>query len=423
VVAGQPLGALPAWLVRWSWIVEGYGAAMQLEDPTRSRDRLVVGVLVAWLAVGTALTATSPRRRRASVGAVLAMTAFLAFRQGFTRHDHLHVLTPYLVLVVVGVTLVAAWGTRRAAAFTAAALVALFAVVTVNVARVIDPARLPAAQDSVDLATDRARQAAVTSGNREELRRRLCFDAALVAPAVGRTVHVSPWETSAVYAYPDLRWRPLPVFQDYSAYTAELDQLNVAALAGDRRPDFILRKVGVAVDVRVARWEPPAATLEMVCRYREIRADGSWKLLEATANRCGAPAVVARGEGRFGAPISVPTGPAVQPPPAGAGVAAPPAGDGIVVARFSGVGTSFVDRARTALFRARDLWVRLDDRPRNRFVPGTQGSWHVVRAPECARRILDGAPDIDSITFSTTRDAPAGDEPLAYEMAVVPFTC
>ena len=35
----------------------------------------------------------------------------------------------------------------------------------------------------------------------------------------GETVDVGPWEDAAIWAHPGFRFDPLPVLQDYNAYT------------------------------------------------------------------------------------------------------------------------------------------------------------------------------------------------------------
>ena len=61
----------------------------------------------------------------------------------------------------------------------------------------------------------RTEQAAART--RERLRAWYALDPATLAAIDGETVHFDPYMTSAAYAYPELRWRPVPIFQSYSA--------------------------------------------------------------------------------------------------------------------------------------------------------------------------------------------------------------
>ena len=70
------------------------------------------------------------------------------------------------------------------------------------------------------------------------------------------TVHIDPYETSAVWAY-DLAWRPAPVFQTYAAYTPALDDLNSESLATG--PQFVLSRLSPASP-------PSASTAGLACK-------------------------------------------------------------------------------------------------------------------------------------------------------------
>ena len=118
---------------------------------------------------------------------------------------------------------------------------------------------------------------------------------------------VEPWELLVAYAYPEVRWHELPVFQTYAAYTTPLDRLNVDALTSSSRPRFVLREMGASVDGRIPRFESPGAALATLCHYRTVLTDGHWQLFEATHDRCGTPAAIARRDTcAFGAAVRVP---------------------------------------------------------------------------------------------------------------------
>jgi hypothetical protein len=406
LLAGQPLGALPVWLARSGEIVAGYGDAMGADRAGDTGGLLRPAVFAGWLAAGTMVGAWAGRRRRAAVGAVLALAVFLAYKQTYIR-GHIEIFT--CLMLTIGVALLVIWGVRRGGAFTAAVVVSLLSIAPIDPSATLDPRRpftlVPA---YTRLATDPAFQGQWAEQNRDVMRQDMNVGLTpdLLAPAFGHTVHISPWDAATAYAYPELRWRPLPVFQDYSVYTEPLDRLNAAALGAADRPEFVVRRPGLAIDGRVPRWDPPAASLELVCRYREVRAGGSWLLLEAAPDRCGQPDVVARGETGLGTPLVVPPAP------------------GIVVGRFSGLGTGVGSRLRSLLYRGQELYADTGDGAWHRFLPGTQGSWHVLRAPDCARRILDGrASDIDAVRFSTDPARQEGDDRYGYEVAVIPIDC
>jgi hypothetical protein len=109
----------------------------------------------------------------------------------------------------------------------------------------------------------------------------------MVAAMRGRTVDVSPWEQTVVWTFPGFHFDPLPVIQDYGAYTPSLDQLDTDYLASLSAPRFILRQPPQAIDGKNASFEPPATQLEIECRYREVAATPTWQLLQRRNDRCG----------------------------------------------------------------------------------------------------------------------------------------
>ena len=86
-----------------------------------------------------------------------------------------------------------------------------------------------------------------------------------VAAVGDHTVAIEPWEIGAAWAY-ELDWDPLPVFQNYSAYTPQLDRLNAEAVEDPDGPERLLRHNPLVVqpefptadlDDRFGGWDPP----------------------------------------------------------------------------------------------------------------------------------------------------------------------
>src|SRR6185295_18760566 len=97
-----------------------------------------------------------------------------------------------------------------------------------------------------------------------------------------------------------LHWAPLPVFQQYSAYTEGLDKLNAAKLESSTAPDFILWENTTiydpnsinypgTIDARWPAFESPAEMVQMFCRYRTVSWDNHWAILRRAPDRCGSP--------------------------------------------------------------------------------------------------------------------------------------
>ena len=85
----------------------------------------------------------------------------------------------------------------------------------------------------------------------------------------------------------------LPVFQDYQAYTAELDLQNAEALASADGPQRILRHLGftggpAAIDNRYPSFDSPATTRAMLCNFRSLRTTARYQVLGRNEDRCSA---------------------------------------------------------------------------------------------------------------------------------------
>jgi hypothetical protein len=230
----------------------------------------------------------------------------------------------------------------------------------------------------------------------------------------GHTVHVLPWEAGVLFAYPGLHWHPLPIFQDYSAYTKPLDDRNADALASSDRPDFVLRQPGLYLDDRVARFDPPRENLELLCRYHVVdRAPGvspspGWELLKAGPDRCGKIVQDATRVARLGEVVHT---------PARRGK--------IVLARFSGIGSSFEDQLETLLLRGPDFFIgsTAGDQPYE-FIQSTQSSWHVLSAPACLTAELDGTgPLFPTFVLSDHHGPATGDATYGIQFAQVSYSC
>jgi hypothetical protein len=215
---------------------------------------------------------------------------------------------------------------------------------------------------------------------------------------------VTPWELAVANAYPQFRWREFPVMQAYNGYTDELDRRNADFLAKGSRPRFILNEPGVAIDGRSARFESPETVLQRLCHYRVAFFGTRWQLLEETADRCGKPEEIRHQSVGPGDVVNVPA----------------PTEDSIVVARFDGIADGTFDSLRTLLYKAREVWMRVNDDTRIRFLPSHQHAFHVLAVPDCA------APQMDGSNFErmklTDRDGSDG-EAYGVTFFRIPFSC
>ncbi len=259
------------------------------------------------------------------------------------------------------------------------------------------------------------RQADAVEQTRAELREELALPADVLAAVAGQTVHIDQWQTIAAFAYPEMRWLPLPIFQSYSAYTTALDEINADRLRSAAAPTRILRErfddldgTPYAVDRRFVWFESPAAMLETFCRYEELAANDRWQVLGRTTRSCGAPEVISTTSARAGESVAVP--PETRP-------------GRFIIVRITGFPDGVLDKLRTLAFRADEWYVEMPDRGRFRLVPGTADDGLILAVPaglSTHPRFAFGAA-ITALTVSAGRYGDASDALLTYEFLSVPL--
>jgi hypothetical protein len=381
-LTGQSPGALPTWLRGSAELFTGYNSAM-VADYRRANDRplallMAVGLggLLA-LAWGARRRAGAPVRPVAGAGVMTAGLLVLAAKQSFIRYDAGHVMRMGAVVAMVALVL----ASRQRASVI---LCALIIATSVWYSYRADPSarRSLAWPQEAWRQFDRMIGAVVSAGERRRIvatqRAAILRSAevpdAIVAQTVGRSLHVEPWETSVAWALSSqgTRWSPLPVFQSYSAYTADLDRRNAARLADDRRaPDLVLVEAR-SIDRRWHRWESPGAWIELLCRYRPAARSERWQLMERRpdGSGCGTPAAL-------GDPVTEKLGGPLITPPA--------PDDAFVTVRFAGLEPGPVRAVRELLTRSSSWWVLRPFEQGVRLVPGTAGERHLLAVPACLR--------------------------------------
>lgn len=419
LVTGQALANLPAFIVGSLEIVRGYSEAMVVDTHPTLRwvyaaYAIVVGLLawIGWLAIRD-----RDRRTILAIAALGAILVFAEWKTAFTRNFTFYAMTTALVAVFPLASRLRS-ADRRTVAGTAFALVFAASLATSRV----DPLDLVDVRDSLRSVAATAasiapwRLADSVERTREELRGDLAIPDELLAHLRGETVHVDPWQTIAVVAYPEMRWAPLPIFQSYSAYTTALDETNADRLRDPATgPSRVLRErvddvdgTPLAVDRRFAWFESPETTLETVCRFDELAANERWQVLRRTGRSCGEPEPLGSVVARAGETVTVP----VETRP-----------DRLVIVRVSGFPSGIVDRLRAVLFRSDEWYVELSGRGRFRLVPGTAADGLLLAVPMSLgwhERFAFGAP-IGTIAVSAGRYGEASDATLTFDFLSVPL--
>jgi hypothetical protein len=80
----------------------------------------------------------------------------------------------------------------------------------------------------------------------------------------GKSIDIIPWEVSLVPAN-NLNWKPRPIFQSYSAYTTDLDNMNFDSLSREER-DYLFYQF-LSIDGRHPFFDEPKTFNYIFCNY------------------------------------------------------------------------------------------------------------------------------------------------------------
>jgi hypothetical protein len=421
LITGQQVSDLGAFARGSLDMISGYSAAMVVEQPGTAWIVATFGLvasLVGWLAWRTA--ATWPRDRSLALAALVVLLLFATWKYAFVRNN----VPPAIVtLACATVFLIPSTLPRSTAILSLLALGLAF----VGVAYPVPPGYATTGYlDIRGSAIEFARQArtvvepwqwaAAAERSRQRLQEVYKVPPAILAQLDGHPVHIDPYQAAVAVAYQELRWRPMPIFQSYSAYTPLLDGLNADLLRSPDRPERILRQfepwrtdggriVPYSVDGRFYWFESPAATIERLCRYREIATDGVWQVLAATGGACGTPIPLGTTTAAVGQPVQVP---------------AAPSPNDLVVVKVDGIDDGPIARLRTAFWRSPQFQVLLDGF-KYRLVPATAPDGLVLAVPDAAQGSPPFAfgPPVRTIEIRGSQAPGAGS--LRYTFEAIPL--
>jgi hypothetical protein len=185
------------------------------------------------------------------------------------------------------------------------------------------------------------------------------------AALAGHTVSIEPWEAEVAWTY-ELPWSPLPVFQNYSAYTSGLDRLNAAAVESPDGPERILREnppivfpefKTPALDGRWFGWDPPEQQRAVLCNFAPLQANVRWEVLGRVADRCGPSRLVGSVDAHWDETVAVPT----------------PGPREVVYVRIHGAGVGGLEKLTNFLLHARTRHIVVNEGPAFRLIPETAG--------------------------------------------------
>ena len=415
LATGQQLSDLLPYVRSSAEIITGYSEAMGV-TPAPGRWIYVAFFVVAAIVAGVAYrtAAAWPRDRRLALGALVVLLLFASWKFAFVRG---HIAPAFVMLGFATLLLLPANARRRLT------VPALLAVGVVFLWLILPPVRgypsVTAYPDVVTSSEEFLGQAgdtllpwqwdAATERTRQHLQAVFDVPPSILAALDGHTVSIDPNAAAIASAYPSFTWRPVPIFQSYSAYTPALDQLNADLLSSAGRPEMILRQfqarqigggrtVPYAIDGRNYWFESPEATAERMCRYREVAVSGDYQVLADSGLQCGDATPLESVTAAIGETVVVP---------------AAPSPDDMVLVRVHGVGDSPLARLRTALWKSPD-WHVLIDGITYRLVPGTARDGLLLAVPKAAQGSAPFAFGAPARTISIRGSSLGGDK-LTYE--------
>jgi hypothetical protein len=272
------------WLTGSRQVAQGY-PAMAAENIPDTSEHYAIGLAIALALVAVAVVVAVRSRAvvPAACAGVVVLVTYLAFRQGFTRHDNEHEGSFISAMTFLPLALVLS----RRSRWLLVPLIAAPLVFAVSSGQRWNPAdRFSTVADDVGAVFH---PGPTREDARTALRQALPLPPPVLSALQGHRVQVDPYNTGLLWAY-DLDWGPSEVWALYSSYTPWLDDHNAASISRSSGPERILRYGGTAaVDGRSPDLESPRYELTEQCRWSTEVVSGLWQVLKPAPNRCGAP--------------------------------------------------------------------------------------------------------------------------------------
>lgn len=368
LITGQDIGNIPDFATNSIQIILGYNEAMATYG--QSNWLVLLMILGTLLTVGWTWFGGIYRDHRARIaGTAIAIVVGAAmYKQGVVRMDSSHVGICFAGLAVIwaAVPAVPRWN-----------YVLYFGLAGIAVASIhVYPP--PGGGQNFDVfgnlaSAKREVRTLVSPSRKQDLidQRRFVMQAFYdVKPAVldelkGHRVSVDPWEIGVTWAY-ELDWSPLPVFQNYSAYTTHLDELNTEEVESPEGPDRILKNALAfgGIDGRNLNWDPPGQAIATLCNFRPVATEGIWQALARVPDRCGPETPAGEVDSAFGETVEVPA----------------PAPDEVIFVKVEGTEARGLEKLKGLLYKLPERRATLSDGSTYRVVPSIADDGLLLRS-------------------------------------------
>jgi hypothetical protein len=357
LVLGQSLWDIPLYTRYSIDLALGYNQAMGMSFGPSSDWIYFLGLVAIGTVALAAYEATLDwdRVERFALLAIGLVMAFALFKTGFVRNR----FAPFYVSAIVVLPVFAVRVARGRMTLSVATLMAALLVTSgVTLGGYVNPSSniANARHEIKSVVFSRSASAAETATGMRQL---YGLPQEALAAIGDHSVQIEPFDAGVAYAYPELKWDPLPIFQTFSAYTGSLDEADAAALRSPNAPERILwltpPGTDLTIDGRNALLEAPRTMVEMYCRYVPIASSPSWQVLAQVPNRCGTPQLLASVTARAGVSVAVPK---------------EPQADRLVVVHVHGIASGWGEKIEGLVFKTPAWWLRTEAII-VRLVPGT----------------------------------------------------
>ena len=307
VAAGQSLANIVSYFRGAIQIADGYSSAMAQDYMPKVLSYLIIFFFIVTIAVYVIRSIPQLTLRQSiGVGALSLVVVYLAFKEATVRHDHDHEVDFYVWTIPILIWLIA-MGRSKVFRYVMAIVAVTLAYNAASISPNSVRKHLTPAVESIASGGARADLLASARATDQKFYN---VPTSMVADIGQHPLAVDGQELTLAWAY-GFNWDAPPVFQSYSAYTADLDQANADWLRNSPNDQMFLRPPNdspqAALDTRNSLWDPPRYMLAELCDTRVVASSAEWLLLKKSAGRCASPQTMPSVHVSAGETISVPT--------------------------------------------------------------------------------------------------------------------
>jgi hypothetical protein len=364
---GQSVGNIGPFVNHTIEIAGAYSTAMmRIVDVAPWKVTLATvaaAALSLTIVIATARLPFRDRRARNFAVVLVAVTSFAIYKEGVVRADAGHLSLYFSSACILWIGLPwrgKGWLVVGAVAIALAGIPMRPTGTTTNYGVI---GNLKLAGEQLDTLFSPGRRQELIDVGRASTKQIYALEPRIKAALTGHTVSIEPWEAAVAWTY-QLRWHPLPIFQNYSAYTSTLDRLNAEAIESPEGPGRILRENPVLVfnefktpdlDDRWSGWDPPEQARAVFCHFAPLQVNKRWEVLGRVENRCTPSRFVSSIKTSYGETVPVPS----------------PGHNEVVYVRIHGAGVSGFERFTNFLLHARTRHLIVNEALSFRLVPET----------------------------------------------------